>query len=319
MPVLRELEEVDLGHNLRPGPEPDVGVDLGDLREGTGLLAQGDEPWIERPPEELGESRADAADVEQLALVVRAHDQGAEGVLPLPFAGRDARDHAVEGRLLLDLDPVLRPFAGRIPRILSFRDDAFQAAPDHGVVVVDPARLDVIAEHDPIVLLEDLAKKGLPLHLRLAHHVLVADVEDVEGDVCCGERLDEIVLMDLGPGTFPLLQLLEARLPVPHHDDLAVEDRGLLRPYLQVRVPRLDERHAAVLEPLPVAEEAYGPRPVPFELVDVIRRIEWRLAALREHRLDQEGVGVRSHRVPAAPRPRLNSPSRRPSSPSGPP
>ena len=68
MPVLRELEEVDLGHNLRPGPEPDVGVDLGDLGEGAGLLAQGDEPRIERPPEELGESRADAADVEQLAL-----------------------------------------------------------------------------------------------------------------------------------------------------------------------------------------------------------------------------------------------------------
>src|SRR5437660_4060051 len=307
VPVLRELEEMDLRHDLRPRPEPDVGVDLGDLGERTGFLAQGDEPRIERPPEELGESRADAADVEQGALIVRAHDQGAERVLPLPLPGRDARDHAVEGRLLLDLDPVLRPFTRRVPRIFSLRDDAFQAAGDDGVVVVDPAGLDVVAEHDPIVLPDDHTKERLPLHLRLAHHILVADVADAQGHVGRGERLNEIVLVDLGAGPLPLLQLLEARLPVPHHDDLAVDDRRLLRPHLEVRVPWLDEGHSAVLEPLALAEEADGPRPVPLELVDVIDGIERRLAALREHRLDQEGLRVRSHRVLAAPLPRINS------------
>src|SRR5207302_7703768 len=69
--VLRELEEMDLRHDLRTRPEPNLGVDLGDLGERTGLLAQGDEPRIERPPEGLGESRADAADVQPDARIVR--------------------------------------------------------------------------------------------------------------------------------------------------------------------------------------------------------------------------------------------------------
>src|SRR5437762_2157378 len=70
--------------------------------------------------------------------------------------------------LLLLLDPALRPVARMVPLLFSLPNHAFQAAVYERVVVGDPAGRDVVAEHDPIFLLEALAKERLRLHLRIA-------------------------------------------------------------------------------------------------------------------------------------------------------
>src|SRR5207245_10746606 len=62
VPVLRELEEVRLDDNLRFRPEPDVRVDLRDLRERAFLLPQGGEPLAKRPPQLYRTAGADPAD-----------------------------------------------------------------------------------------------------------------------------------------------------------------------------------------------------------------------------------------------------------------
>src|SRR5439155_17231928 len=98
--------------------------------------------------ERLREARSDAAHVEQRSFEVGPHDQRTERVLPLALPRCDACNHAIERRLLLDLDPVLAPLPGTVSSILSFRNDPFEAACDDRVVIVDPAGLDVLAEDD---------------------------------------------------------------------------------------------------------------------------------------------------------------------------
>src|SRR5439155_3651946 len=163
MTVLRELEEVCLDDDLRFRPEADVCVDLRDLLERTLRLPQGDEPVEERPPQLFGEAGPDPADVEERAFEVGSEDQRPERVLALAFARGDPADDGVERRLLLDLDPVFAPRANPVPRLLVLRDDAFEAARDDRVVVIDPAALDVVAQDDPIVDLDEIRQDRLAL------------------------------------------------------------------------------------------------------------------------------------------------------------
>src|SRR5881628_3924279 len=103
--------EVRLDDNLGFGPEPDVGIDLRHLGERALLLPQGDEPQEERPSEFFGKTGPDAADMEERAFEIGPEDQGPERVRALAFARGDPADDAVQGRLLLDLDPVFASLA----------------------------------------------------------------------------------------------------------------------------------------------------------------------------------------------------------------
>src|SRR6267143_7102843 len=118
-------------------------------------------------PKRLRKPGPDAADVKERSFVVCAHDEGPERVLPLSLAGRDAGNHTIEGRLLLDLDPILAPLPRAVSGVASLRDDPFEPSREDRVVVVDPTGLDVIAHDDAIVFLQDFLQKGLPLHLGL--------------------------------------------------------------------------------------------------------------------------------------------------------
>src|SRR3989441_1429683 len=310
--VLRELEEVRLDDDLRFRPESAVRVNPGALRDRASLLLQGDEPLEERPPQLLGEAGPDPADVEERALEVRSEDQRPERVLALAFARGDPADDRVEGRLLLDLDPVLAPLSDLITGLLVFRDDALETARDDRVVVVDPAALDVIAQDDPVVDLDEIRQDRLALHLGEAHDGLVPDVEDIENDVRRGKGLCEILNLDLAARPLPLLEFLETGQRPVHNDDLPVEDRRLPRVDREVRVPRFDIIQAPVLKPKPVAHDGQGPGAIPLQLEDVVLRIEGSLAALREHRLDHVEVRVeRRHPFNWPSRPR-GLPSTRP-------
>src|SRR5207245_7863331 len=163
--VFRELEEVCFDDDLGIRPEPDVGIDLRHFGERTLLLPQSAEPFEERPPQLFGETGPDPADVEERALEVRPEDQGPERVLSLAFARGDPADDAVQGRLLLDLDPVLAPPADVVPGLLVLRDDALEAPRDDGAVIIEPAALDVIAQADAIVDLDEIGQDRLALHL----------------------------------------------------------------------------------------------------------------------------------------------------------
>src|SRR2546428_423725 len=290
--VLRELEEVRLDDDLRLRPEPDMGIDLRDLGERTFLLPQRDEPFEQRPSQLFGEAGSDTADVEQRALEVRPQDQRPKRVFALAFAGRDPTDDAVQRRLLLDLDPVFAPLADLVPGLLVLRDDALEASGDDHVVIVDPAALDVVAEDDPIVDVDEIGQQRLPLHLREAHHGLLADVQDVEDDVRRREGLREVLDVDLSARPFSLLELLEARERAVHDDDLAVQDRVFPSMDLQVRIAALDVVEPPVLEAVTVPHERESPRAVPLQLEDMVLRVKRRLAALRKHRLDDVEVGV---------------------------
>src|SRR5438552_3134524 len=147
--------------------------------------------------------------MEERALEVRSEDQGPERVLSLAFAGRDPADDGVERRLLLDLDPVLAPFTHLVARLLVLGDDALETARDDRVVVIDPAALDVVAQDDPIVDLDQIGQDRLALHLREAHDGLVPDVQDIEHDVRRRKGLRKILDLDLAARPLPLLKFLE--------------------------------------------------------------------------------------------------------------
>ena len=315
MTVLRELEEVGLHDDLGFRPEPDVGIDLRDLGKGTLLLPQDDEPLEERPSQRLGEAGPDPTDMEERAFEVGSEDQRPERVLALAFARGDPADDGVERRLLLDLDPVLAPRANPVPGLLVLRDDAFETARDDRVVVIDPAALDVVAQDDPIVDLDEIRQDRLALHLGEAHDGLVPDVQDIEHDVRRRKGLRKILDLDLAARPLPLLQFLETGQRPVHDDDLPVEDRRLPRVDREVGVPRFDVVETSVLKPQPVAHDCERPRAVPLQLEDMVLRIEGSLAAFREHRLDHVDVRVeRRHPLSWPSRPR-GSPSTRPSDP----
>src|SRR2546422_4395667 len=313
--VLRELEEVRLDDDLRLRPEPDVRVNFRDLWERALLLPQGDEPLEERPPQLFGEAGPDPTDVEERALEVRSEDQRPERVLALAFARSDPADDRVEGRLLLDLDPVLAPLADLIAGLLVLRDDALETPRDDRVVIVDAAALDVVAQHDPIIDLDEIRQDRLALHLGEAHDGFVPDVQDIEHDVRRRKGLREVLDLDLAARPLPLLQFLETGQRPVHDHDLPVEDGGTPRVNGEVRIAGLDVVQAAVLKAESVAHDRERPRAVPLQLEDVVLRVEGSLAALREHRLDDVEVRVEwRHPFNWPSRPR-GLPSTRPSDP----
>src|SRR5256886_5519275 len=254
-------------------------IDPRALRERTLLLPKADEPLEERPSEFFGETGPDAADMEERAFEIGPEDQGPERVRALALARGDPADDAVQSRLLLDLDPVFASLADVVPGLLVLRDDALEAPRDDGIVVIDSAAFDVVAQDDFVIHLDEIGQDRLALHLGEAHHGLVADIEDVEHDVRRRQGLREMVDLDLPARLLPLLQFLETRQRTVHDDDLPVQDRRLPRVDREVRIPRLDIREATVLKPQAVAHDREGPRPVPFQLEDVILRIERGLAA----------------------------------------
>src|SRR5256712_10847566 len=290
--VLRELEEMRLDDDLRLRPEADMGIDLRDLGERTRVLPQRDEPFEQCPPQFFGEAGPDPADVEEYPFEVGPEDQRPERVFSLALAGRDPANDAVQRRLLLDLDPVFAPLADLVPGLLVLRDDALEASGDDRVVIVDPAALDVVAEDDPIVDLDEIGQQRLPLHLGEAHHGLLADVQDVEDDVRRRERLREVLDVDLSARPFPLLELLETRERAVHDDDLAVQDGVFASADRQVRIAALDVVEPPVLEAVTVPHDGERPRAVPLQLEDMVLRVERRLAAFRKHRLDDVDVRV---------------------------
>src|SRR5438552_10640432 len=313
--VLRELEEVRLDDDLGFRPEANVGIDLRDLGKGTLLLPQDDEPLEERPSQRLGEAGPDPADVEEGAFEVGSEDQRPERVLALAFTRGDPADDGVERRLLLDLDPVFAPFPHLVARLLVLGDDALETAPDDRVVVIDPAALDVVTQDDPIVDLDEIRQDRLALHLGEAHDGLVPDVQDIEHDVRRRKGPRKILDLDLAARPLPLLQFLETGQRPVHDHDLPVEDRRLPRVDREVGVPRLAIIETSVLKPKPVAHDLERPRAVPFQLEDVVLRIEGSLAAVRAHRHDHVDARVeRRHPLswPSWPR---GSPSTRPSDP----
>src|SRR5207249_1593067 len=240
--VLRELEEVRLDDNLGFRPEPDMRIDLRHLGERALLLPQGDEPLEEGRPQLFGETGPDPANVEERAFEIGPEDQGPERVRALALARGDPADDAVQSRLLLDLDPVLAPLADVVPGLLVLRDDALEAPRDDGIVVIDPAAFDVVAQDDFVIHLDEIGQDRLALHLGQAHHGLVADIEDVEHDVRRRQGLCEMVDLDLPARLLPLLEFLKARQRTVHNYDLPVQNRRLPRVDREVRIPRFDVR-----------------------------------------------------------------------------
>src|SRR3990170_424059 len=300
--VLRELEEMDLADRLGAGPEGDVRVrDLGDLVERARSL-EGSEPCDECTSTGLGEPRADTPDVNESIPVVGAEDDRAERVTPLAFARGHAADHAIERCLLLDLDPVLAPSARLVPARCPFRDDALEASCENGAVVVHASRRDEVADDDMAIDLHEIAEDLLALDERAGHHLAVLDIQHIEDDVRRGEGPGEVLDPNRVARLLPFLELREARAVAVHDDDLPIENRVRPRPHADLRVAALDERETAVLEAVAVADETDRPRPIPLELVDVVRGVEWRLAGVREHRPDHVPVWVHPLSRPLSPR-----------------
>src|SRR3990170_3766908 len=160
--VLRELQEVDLRDDLGAGPEGHVRVhDLRFLVEGAGSLEPA-EPFVDRPSADLGEPRPPPAEMDETAFLVGPEDEGSERVAPLPLARRDPADDAVEGRLLLDLHPVLAPRPRPLPARLALRDDALPTPREDHVVVVHASGRDDVAQDDMVVDRDEVVEDRLP-------------------------------------------------------------------------------------------------------------------------------------------------------------
>ena len=224
--------------------------------------------------------------------MVGTEDRGAERVAPPPLPRRDPADHAVEGRFLLDLDPVPPPGPGLVPARRPLRDDPLEAPRKDRVVVVHPAGRDEVAQDDMLVDDDEVLEDRLPLEEGPRLDLPAAHEEDVEHDVRRGRRPRQAVDPDRVAPVLPLSELREARPAGVHDDDLAVEDRVLPRARADLRIPVLDEGEAAVLESLAVPHEGNRTRAVPLQLEDVLLGVERDLAGLREHGLDEEPVGI---------------------------
>src|SRR3972149_1902100 len=159
---LRELEEPHLDDDLRSRPELDRGIHLRDLGERARTFER-QEPFEDQPPSQLIESRPDAAQVHELAVVVRAEDQRAEARRPLAETFRDPTHDAVLKLGLLDLDPVLAPLPEMVPRPPALRQNALEASLHDGSEERDALLFDDLAQDDAVVHGERFAQEGVPL------------------------------------------------------------------------------------------------------------------------------------------------------------
>ena len=247
-PVVRPLDELDLGDQL--GPDPDH-VGLPDLRHLRDLAKR----WparLERPQlrEQLvdvavGEPGADVAGVLELLASPDAEDERAEPAASPPLAFRVAGDHELLPAVGLDLQPLPRPLPLPVRRVGALGDDPLEPlllrrAVQRGTV------LERLREPDgPIAPVEQRRQPPAPLAQRQIDERLALELEQVEGLV--DDRRARLSLLHRGEAR-PAALVEGADLSVEHAVRCLHRSRDFFR----------DVREAPDLVVAPAAVEPLG-------------------------------------------------------------